>query len=92
MFGSKTRRNAFKREQRHFAVEGGESALKSYATSHLIIRAVAGRVGQSVVSLLRDLKRHGMIVPVVTVGERGAVILGRGREVWPETRAQAAVL
>ena len=40
-------------------------------------------------TLLRDLKRRGMLAPVVAVGDGALGFWAAVREVWPETRAQA---
>src|SRR6202162_2003652 len=39
-------------------------------------------------TLLRDLKRRGMVAPVVAVGDGALGFWAAAREVWPETRAQ----
>jgi hypothetical protein len=38
--------------------------------------------------LLRELKRRGLVAPVVAVGDGGLGFWAAAREVWPETRAQ----
>src|SRR6266851_1442282 len=39
-------------------------------------------------ALLRELKRRGMVAPVVAVGDGALGFWAAAREVWPETRAQ----
>jgi transposase-like protein len=39
-------------------------------------------------SVLRELKRRGMVAPVVAVGDGALGFWAAAREVWPETRAQ----
>jgi transposase-like protein len=39
-------------------------------------------------TLLRELKRRGMVAPVVAVGDGALGFWAAAREVWPETRAQ----
>ena len=39
-------------------------------------------------TVLRELKRRGMIAPVLTVGDGALGFWAAAREVWPETRAQ----
>src|ERR1019366_8407126 len=40
-------------------------------------------------TLLRDLKRRGMVAPAVTVGDGALGFWAAVREVWPESREQA---
>ena len=40
-------------------------------------------------TLLRDLKRRGLVAPVVAVGDGALGFWAAAREVWPETREQA---
>jgi transposase-like protein len=40
-------------------------------------------------SVLRDLKRRGMVAPVLAVGDGALGFWAAAREVWPETREQA---
>ena len=40
---------------------------------------------QSWKTLLRDLRRRGMVAPVVAVGDGALGFWAAGREVWPET-------
>jgi putative transposase len=39
-------------------------------------------------TLLRDIKRRGMVAPLLGVGDGALGFWAAAREVWPETRAQ----
>jgi transposase-like protein len=81
----------------HFNIRLGDDRLCTLvmigarADGHKELLAVEDGYRESAESwktVLRELKRRGMVVPVLAVGDGALGFWAAAREVWPETRAQ----